>query len=212
MAISNHKHSNTLTCAGVPIKEATKVLIMLHGRGGSAQEILSLSNQLNVENFALIAPQADHNTWYHYSFMAIPEHNEPWLSSAIDIIKDTVDEVNDLGIANENIYFLGFSQGACLSLEFIARNAARYGGIAAFTGGLFGDKIYSDNYHGDFDGTPIFIGTGDPDSHVPLERVNETVGLLKSMNANVITKVYPNKAHSISQEEIKWANKLIFNT
>lgn len=208
----SHMHEKILQTAGKPLKEASKALIMIHGRGGSANDILSLASQFNVSDFALLAPQASNNTWYHYSFMAIPDHNEPWLSSAIKTIKDTVDDVIDEGIPSENIYFLGFSQGACLALEFVTRNAKRYGGIVAFTGGLIGDRIYSENYKGDFNGTPVFIGTGDPDSHVPVERVNETAIILTEMNARVTKKVYPNKLHSISDNEIELANAIIFNS
>lgn len=207
---TNHRHSKVIEIAGKPIKEASKALIMIHGRGGCAKDILSLSDQLNVRDFALIAPQANHNTWYHYSCMVIPEHNEPWLSSILLILEETVSELIALGISADNIYFLGFSQGACLSLEFVARHAKRYGGVVAFTGGLIGDKIYKENYKGDFMGTPIFIGTGDPDEHIPLKRVNETTKLLAKMNADVITKVYSNKSHNISEDEILWANQLIF--
>ena len=208
----NHKHTKVLETAGKPLHKALKALIMVHGRGGCARDILSLANQLNVQEYALLAPQANHNSWYHYSFMAIPEHNEPWLSSAIEIISDTVDHVIRRGISAENIYFLGFSQGACLVLEVTARDAKKYGGVIAFTGGLIGDKIYLDNYKGDFKGTPVFIGTGDFDSHVPLERVNETYTVLTEMKANVTKKVYPNKPHAISDEEIELVNSLIFNS
>jgi phospholipase/carboxylesterase len=212
MANLNHRHTKILETAGKPLKQALKVLIMIHGRGGCAKDILSLANELNVQDYALLAPQANHNSWYHYSFMAAPEHNNPWLSSALEIISDTIDNVVTHGIPPENIYFLGFSQGACLALEATARNAKKYGGIIAFTGGLIGDKIYADNYKGDFNGTPVFIGTGDSDAHVPLERVDETVAILTTMQANVTRKVYPNKPHGISVEEIELANALIFNS
>lgn len=209
---TTHTHAKVIEIAGKPIKEASKALIMIHGRGGCAKDILLLSDQLNVQDFALIAPQANNNTWYHYSCMVIPEHNEPWLSSILLILEETVNELIDLGISTDNIYFLGFSQGACLSLEFVARHAKQYGGVVAFTGGLIGDKIYKENYKGDFMGTPIFIGTGDPDEHIPLERVNETAKLFTKMNANVTTQVYRNKPHDISKNEIEWANKLIFKS
>lgn len=208
----NHTHKKVIEVAGIPIKEASKALIMIHGRGGCAKDILLLSDQFDIQDFALIAPQANNNTWYHYSCMVIPEHNEPWLSSILSILEETVNELIDQGISTDNIYFLGFSQGACLSLEFVARHAKRYGGVVAFTGGLIGDKIYKENYKGDFMGTPIFIGTGNPDEHIPLERVNETAKLLTKMNAEVTTKVYPNKPHDISTDEIKWANQLIFKS
>lgn len=212
MTILNHKHTIILETSGKSLKQASKVVIMIHGRGGCAKDILSLSSAFDVQDFALIAPQANHNSWYHYSLMAIPEHNEPWLSSALEIINNVIEKVIAGGISAENIYFLGFSQGACLALEVTARNAKKYGGVIAFTGGLIGDKVYVDNYQGNFNGTPIFIGTGDPDSHVPLARIDETVEILKQMDANVTKKVYPNKAHGISIEEIEFANAWIFNS
>jgi len=127
---------------------------MLHGRGGSAEDILSVSSYLNVEEFLLIAPQATNNTWYPYSFLAPPPQNEPWLSSALALLKEILDDVYSRGVPSENIYFTGFSQGACLTLEFVARHANKYGGVVAFTGGLIDDKIYNDNYKGDFSRYP----------------------------------------------------------
>lgn len=203
-------HSKNIQTAGKPLKEAKKALIMIHGRGANAQDILELASHLNVADYTLIAPQATNHTWYPYSFIAKPEQNEPWLTSALDVLKDLVDEVTKQGIAAENVYFLGFSQGACLTLEFVARHATRYGGVAAFTGGLIGDKINRSNYSGDFNGTPIFIGTGNPDSHVPVERVKESVGILEEMNASVHMEIYEGRPHTISKEEIDWANRLLF--
>jgi phospholipase/carboxylesterase len=141
----------------------------------------------------------------------MPEQNEPWLSSALGLIKEVVDEVTQQGITAENIYFLGFSQGACLALEFVVRHPQKYGGVAAFTGGLIGDKINPENYSGNFNGTPIFIGTGNPDPHVPLERVKESAGILEKMNAKVHLQVYEGRPHSISSDEIEEANRVIFN-
>jgi len=204
-------HKKNIQTAGKPLKEAKKVLIMLHGRGANASDILGLASHLNVSDYALLAPQATNNTWYPYSFLAKPEQNEPWLSSAHDLLKEMVDEVNKQGITNENIYFLGFSQGACLAIEFVTRNADKYGGVVIFTGGLIGDKINLEKYSGNFNETPIFIGTGNPDSHVPIERVNESVSILQKMNAKVQLKVYDGRPHTISQEEIEEANRLIFN-
>jgi len=204
-------HQKNITAAGKKISEAKKLLIMIHGRGGSAEDILSLSAYLDVKDFALLAPQATNNSWYPLSFLARPEDNEPWLSSAIAIINDTVAEAESHGIAKENIYFLGFSQGACLTLEYVTRNAAKYGGVVAFTGGLIGDKIYSAHYKGDFEHTPVFIGSSNPDPHVPVERVYATSNILKQMNAGVTEKIYNNMGHTINQDEIEQANKLIFN-
>jgi phospholipase/carboxylesterase len=127
------------------------------------------------------------------------------------VLKQLVADIKAAGISPENIYFLGFSQGACLTLEFVTRNATRYGGVAAFTGGLIGDRIYPENYRGDFRGTPIFIGTSDPDPHVPVPRVHATTKILQDMNASVTEEVYPLMGHTISQQEIDRANDLIFN-
>jgi len=166
---------------------------------------------LPVNDFALFAPQATNNTWYPYSFLTAPKENEPWLSSALDVLKDTVADVQAEGIKPKNIYFLGFSQGACLTLEFVTRNANKYGGVVAFTGGLIGDKIYSENYKDDFQNTPVFIGSSNPDPHVPVERVYATTNILKNMNAAVTEKVYNNMGHTINQDEIDNANKIVFS-
>ena len=192
------------------MSEAKKVLILLHGRGGSAEDILSLAAHLDVKEYALLAPQATNNSWYPHSFLAPVQKNEPWLSAALQVVSDTVQEVVNSGILHKNIYFVGFSQGACLTLEFVTRNADRYGGVVAFTGGLIGDKIYTENYKGDFGGTPVLIATGNPDPHVPVERVYASTNILKNMNAAVTEKVFPNMGHTITGDEITLANDLIF--
>ena len=203
-------HKKNIVTAGKALEDAKKVLIMLHGRGASAQDILSMAGYLNVKDYALLAPQATNNSWYPYSFLVPPAQNEPWLSSALALLKELVADVNSKGITSQNIYFLGFSQGACLTLEFVTRNATHYGGIAAFTGGLIGDKIYDQNYKGDFAQTPVFIGTSNPDPHVPVARVNATTNILKNMNADVTEKVYDNMGHTINEDEIENANRLVF--
>lgn len=190
---------------------ATKALIMLHGRGASAADILSLAAHLNVKDYALYAPQATNNSWYPYSFLAAPAQNEPWLSSALELVGKAVDNLRKKDIPERNIYFLGFSQGACLALEYIACNAKHYGGAVAFTGGLIGDKIYPERYKGDFAGMPVFIGTSNPDFHVPVERVYASGNILRDMGAEVTEKMYDNMGHTIIQDEIDQVNKLIFN-
>jgi phospholipase/carboxylesterase len=203
-------HQEPLRTAGQPLSTASKALIMLHGRGGSAADILSLAPHLHVQEYALLAPQATQSTWYPYSFLAPPVQNEPSLSAALAAVGRAVAAAADAGIGPENTYFLGFSQGACLTLEYVARHAARYGGVAAFTGGLIGDRVYLDNYAGDFAGTPIFLGSSDPDPHVPAERVRASTALLTSLGAAVTEQIYPNMGHTISQPEIDLANQLIF--
>lgn len=203
-------HILDLKYDGVPLEKADKALIILHGRGGTAEDILSLSRHLNLTGFALVAPQATNRTWYPYSFLAPAEENEPWLSSAVEVVGETLDKVMNAGISAENIYFLGFSQGACLTLEYTARNARRYGGIVAFTGGLIGDEIDPSNYKGDFEQTPVLLSTGDPDAHVPVDRVMASAEFFKGMNASVTEKVYPGKSHSISINEVDHAKQVIF--
>jgi phospholipase/carboxylesterase len=204
-------HSKDVRYGGKPLADASNALVMLHGRGGSAEDIMSLSAHLHVLNYALLAPQATNHTWYPFSFLAPPQQNEPWLFSALAMLDALVAEVFAVGITPENLYFAGFSQGACLTLEFVARNATRYGGVAAFTGGLIGDRLYTGNYKGDFNGTPIFIGSSDPDPHVPVQRVVETARLLRSMRAEVTEVIYANMGHTIIQEEIDTVNKLMFH-
>jgi len=203
-------HKKQFITAGKNLEDASMVLIMIHGRGASAEDILSLADPLEVNDFALIAPQATNHTWYPYSFLAPPSENEPWLSSALSLVNDIVKEVHAKGISSENIYFAGFSQGACLTLEFVTRHATKYGGVAAFTGGLIGDKIYPENYSGDLSGTPVFIGSSDPDPHVPVGRVNESAEILEKMNALVTKKIYKNMGHTISKDEISTVNNMIF--
>lgn len=203
-------HTKQVIRAGKQTGEATKAMIMVHGRGGSAEDILSLASYLPVNDFALFAPQATNNTWYPYSFLVAPKENEPWLSGALAVLQEVVADVQATGITTDNIYFLGFSQGACLTLEFVTRNATKYGAVVAFTGGLIGDQIYDQNYTGDFGGTPVFIGTSDPDPHVPVERVHATAEILTRMNAQVTKKIYKNMGHTISQDEINQVNELIF--
>jgi phospholipase/carboxylesterase len=196
--------------AGISLEEADSALIMIHGRGAGAEDILGLADHLPVKGFALLAPQAAGHSWYPYSFLAKPEQNEPWLGYALDMLQGLVADIRTQGIKEDKIWFLGFSQGACLTLEFVTRNATRYGGIAAFTGGLIGDRIYTERYKGDFAGTPVFIGTGDPDPHVPLQRVHDSTAVLQGMHAVVTEKVYPGRGHTIIADEIAQAARIVF--
>ena len=205
-------HQKNIIAAGKDLNEASKVLIMIHGRGGSAEDIISVAQHLQVADYALLAPQATGNTWYPYSFLAPTAQNEPWLSSALNLLAEMVSDLESKGFKREQIYFLGFSQGACLTLEFVTRHAAKYGGVVAFTGGLIGDKINRDNYKGDYGNTPVFMGTSNPDPHIPVERFYATSNILKEMNAVVLEKVYEGMGHTINHDEIDNANGHVFNT
>jgi len=203
-------HAFDLKVGGKALDHADKVLIMVHGRGGTAADIIGLSSSLKVDDFAVLAPQATNHTWYPLSFLAPVAQNQPWLDSALEIIGQTVQVAMDHGIGSENIYFFGFSQGACLSLEFLAQNARRYGGAVAIIGGVIGQEINRSNYQGDFQQTPILLATSDPDFHVPLERVQETAEIFAEMNAAITTKVFENAGHTIKQAHIDLANELVF--
>ena len=204
-------HIREIIAGGKPLEEAAKALIMLHGRGATAKDILPLSDAFDLKDFTIIAPQATNKIWYPNSFLSPPRQNEPWLSSALQIIASIEIDLNDHGIQSGDIYLFGFSQGACLALEYATRNAKLYGGIAALSGGLIGDVLYYGNYKGNFRNTPVYIGCSDPDPHIPLERVNITAGLMKKMHANVKVDIYREMGHTIIEDEINTVNQMIFS-
>jgi predicted esterase len=193
---------------GVSLAEAEGVVVMLHGRGGSAEDILSLASAMYRPGLAYLAPQAAGHSWYPYSFLAPREENEPWLSSALSLVKSTVQMALDAGVAAEKIVLCGFSQGACLSTEFVVREPRRYGGLIAFTGGLIGATL-DDKYVGEFGGMPVFLGSGDPDPHVPWGRVEKTGEVLRGMGASVTMRRYPGRQHTISGEEVDFGKRLV---
>jgi phospholipase/carboxylesterase len=202
-------HNEPVVYAGADLATEKKALIMLHGRGAQAEDMLGLANHLKITDFALVAPHAAGNSWYPYSFIAPVAQNEPWLSTSLQLVAETISAIVERGISTEHIYLLGFSQGACLTLEFAARNAMRYGGIIAFTGGLIGQEINRMNYHGNFLETPVFIGTSDLDFHVPVQRVDASAEILTAMGAVVTKKVYKNMGHTINQDELLFANSIL---
>jgi len=187
-------------------------IILLHGRGGSAEDILGLREELGFPDAAYLAPEAAAGAWYPYSFLAPLERNEPWLTQSLDRVGETVDAALRQGIARERIVIAGFSQGACLASEFVARNAARYGGLIAFTGGLVGPPGTEFRYPGDLAGTPAFFGAGDPDAHVPWQRVEDSASVLANMGADVTLRRYPGMPHTISREEIAEAKAILAKT
>jgi phospholipase/carboxylesterase len=187
-------------------------IILLHGRGGSAEDILGLREELGFADVAYLAPEAAGHTWYPYSFLAPIERNEPALTASLAKVGAAVEDALRQGIAREKIVIAGFSQGACLASEFMARNAERYGGLIAFTGGLIGPPGTEFRYSGGLAGTPAFLGAGDPDPHVPWQRVQESADVLTGMGADVTLKRYPGMPHTISREEITEAKALIVRT
>ncbi|WP_126973263.1 alpha/beta hydrolase [Gynurincola endophyticus] len=195
-------HQYNIIEGGTNTTEAKAAVVFVHGRGGTAEDIMSLQQYFPFENNYLVAPQATQNTWYPYSFMAPRAQNEPWLTSAIGTLKQLVDELKLKGFTSEQIYFVAFSQGACLSLEFVATHAARYGGVFAYIGGLIGDILDIEQYNGNLLETPVYIGTSDPDAHVPVERVEETKVQFEKLNADIKVDYFKNLGHTISKEGI----------
>jgi predicted esterase len=195
--------------AGPPPEKAAATLILIHGRGASAESMLTLYRELDIRQLAALAPQAANNTWYPHSFLAPIEANQPWLDSALAKIESIIAQLLAAGIPSQQIALLGFSQGACLTSEFIARNPRRYGAAMILTGGLIGPEGTPRNYPGNLNGTPIFMGTSDIDPHVPLERAQETEEVLRQMGAEVELQVYPNMPHTINADEFETCRNML---
>jgi predicted esterase len=195
--------------AGAKLEEASAALILLHGRGATAEDILSLSGYLDFPQLAYLAPQAEGYTWYPNRFIAPIEQNEPYLSAALSKIDGIVKNIEEHGIANEKIFIGGFSQGACLATEYAIRNPRRYGGLLVFSGGYIGPLGMQRESNGTFNGMPVFLGCSDSDPHIPLQRVQETTALLTAMSAKVTEKIYPNMGHTIIEDELEQASQLM---
>lgn len=194
---------------GKSLQEAKAAMILVHGRGATAQSILELASVLPHPEMVYLAPQAADNTWYPYSFLAPMPQNQPGIDSGLQAVADAVAHIVSVGIPSEQIVIGGFSQGACLASEFVARSARRYGGLLVFSGGLIGPPGTPRNYDGSLAGTPVFIGCSDVDFHIPVERVAETAVTLQDLDAVVNKKIYPNMGHTIIQDEIDQAMKIV---
>ncbi|MFC2085758.1 alpha/beta hydrolase [Bacteroidota bacterium] len=203
--------SEPLVEYGTALEEASAAIILIHGRGDSARGILGLAPAIQVKGLAFLAPQARANTWYPYSFLAPLDHNEPGLSSGIEVIRHAVERVAAAGLSREKTMIVGFSQGACLAAEFVARNPARYGGLAILSGGLIGNAQLPDapppndkrfDYDGDVLATPVFVGCSDIDPHIPLDRVKMTAKVFTNLGADVTTRIYPGMGHTVNDDEI----------
>ncbi|NJM42126.1 MAG: phospholipase [Anaerolineae bacterium] len=187
---------------GAPLDKAHNAVIMLHGRGASAYDILSLSTYLDQEHTAFLAPQAANSAWYPHRFIEPVEQNAPWLSSALGVVGGLVQQANAAGLPTERVFVLGFSQGACLSLEFVARHPAKYGGVFALSGALIENGDKPRDYAGSLQGTPVFLGCSDADFHIPLARVERSAEVMTTLGAAVTKRIYPNMGHSVNEDEI----------
>jgi predicted esterase len=195
--------------AGTPLERATGAVIALHGRGASARDIIALAQEVAPDGSAIIAPEAAGHTWYPYRFLEPIERNEPYLSSALGLVGDLIADLERRGVPSDRIALLGFSQGACLALEALARNPRRYAGAIGFSGGLIGPPGTRFDYPGSLAETPVFIGSSDIDAHIPLERVEETAKALEQMGAAVEARVYPGMGHTVNGDEIEAAQDLL---
>jgi len=203
-----HEHQPVLTLGPAPA-DARLAAILIHGRGASAEDILGLAHELVIPDIAYLAPQAAGHTWYPYSFLSKIDQNEPGLTSALLVIEGLIAQLGEQGVPPERVVLMGFSQGACLTLEFAARHARRYAAIAAFSGGVIGPPGTPRDYPGSFAGTPAFIGCSDIDPHIPVERVRESAEVYRRMGATVDERIYPRMGHTINQDEIDTVRNLL---
>jgi predicted esterase len=195
--------------AGVPLEKARAGAIFVHGRGADARDILGLAAEVDPGDIAFAAPDAAGHTWYPYSFLSPIEQNEPGISSGLGVLGGLVKQFEAAGIPPEKLLLLGFSQGACLALEYAARHARRYGGIAGLSGGLIGPPGTPRDYAGAFAATPVFLGCSDVDPHIPKERVIETSEVMERMGATVTTRLYPRMGHTVNEDELAAVRDLL---
>jgi predicted esterase len=184
-------------------------MIMVHGRGAGAEDILGLALELHSPTVSFVAPQAAGRVWYPQSFLSPIQSNEPGISSGLALLAAVEGQVREAGMPPDAIFLLGFSQGACLVLEYAARNARRFGGIMGLSGGLIGPEGTPRDYPGRMDGTPVFLGCSDIDPHIPKARVQLTADVFQSLGAHVTTRLYPNLGHAIFDDEIETVQSMI---
>lgn len=203
-----HQNEQVVT-AGVSPKDAELAMILIHGRGASAQSMLMFADEFNRKDIHYRAIQASRHTWYPRSFLAPKEMNQPAISSGLQAIYDQISELNGAGIPTNKIVLLGFSQGACLTTEFAARHPQRFGGIVGFSGGLIGEEINPNNYSGSLEKTPVFLGCSDRDLHIPQERVDITEQVFQQLDASVTKRIYKGMGHTVNKDEIDQVNNLL---
>ena len=194
--------------AGESLERATSAMLLVHGRGASAEDILSTLSALIQPGWAFVAPQAANNAWYPYPFMEPLEMNQPWLDSALGWLGGLLGRIEGT-VPAERVILLGFSQGACLSLEFAARNARRYGGLVGLSGALIGPDDTPRHYPGSLAGTPIFLGCSDVDPHIPAERVRDTAAVMGGLDGEVTMRFYPQMGHQVNQDELQFVADLM---
>ena len=198
-----------IIAAGAPLARARAATVLVHGRGASAEDIVTLGDEFGQDDIAYLAPQAPNGTWYPYSFLAPLAQNEPHLSNALGAVAAAFAHLAREGFAPERVALIGFSQGGCLGLEYVARNAKRYGAVAGLSAGLIGPPGTPRAYPGSLAGTPVFLGCSDVDGHVPLARVHESRDVFGVLGAAVTERIYPGMGHVVNDDEIRFAQGLI---
>ena len=198
-----------MLAAGATLVSAAAAVVLLHGRGADARDILSLADSFAVERVHYIAPQAAGNSWYPQSFLAPIASNQPGIDSAHAVIEHLIAALGKRGLGAERIGLVGFSQGACVAVDHAVRVPRRYGIIAAFTGGLIGPPGTQFSVAGSLEGTPAFLGSSDPDPHVPWARVRESAGVLEGLGARVRLDRFPGLPHSVNEHEIEVARRML---
>lgn len=206
--LSGPHQGQTVLEAGAPVATARAAMILVHGRGASAADIMTLGAELMHPGFAYLAPQAAGGAWYPKPFTAPMDDNEPYLSSALEVLASLLASVEQT-IPADRVILLGFSQGACLTLEFAARHARRYGGVVGLSGGLIGPDGTPRDYPGNFDHTPVFLGCSDVDPHIGKDRVLEAAEVYKRLEADVTLQLYPAMGHTVSADEIEAVRKVV---
>jgi len=195
--------------AGAPPSRAKAAMIMLHGRGAEAKGILQFSEEFAQPDVRYLAPQAASHTWYPYPFTEPQKKNQPWLDSALNRVDELILRLISEGILQEKIVLLGFSQGACLALEYAARNPGKYGGIIAWSGALIGEDPGKNSYKAGLEKTPVFMGVGEQEHYFSMDRFNQTCKIMENLGADLEQRVYPGKGHTIVEDEVKYVRGLL---
>jgi phospholipase/carboxylesterase len=198
-----------IVASGAPLSQARAAAVLLHGRGGSAEDMLGLAQEFGQPDIAYLAAEAPGHTWYPYSFLAPLAQNEPHLSNALATVGATLDRLTREGFPAERVALIGFSQGGCLGLEYVARNAKRYGAVAGLSAGLIGPRGTPRNYAGALGGTPVFLGCSDVDAHIPLGRVHESREVFEKLGGEVTERIYPGMGHTVNEDEVAHITKLL---
>ena len=201
---------NDVVYAGAELARARAAMILIHGRNAAPKNILDLLPRIDRPRLAAVAPAAAGGTWYPYSFLAEREQNEPGITSGLFVIESLVTDLHARGFPFDRIFILGFSQGACLTADFALRHPRRYGGVFILSGGLIGPPGTTwERVGGSLDGTPVFLGCSDADSHIPAQRVLESEDVFTRHGGVVTRRLYPGMGHLVSDDEIAIVQTII---